>query len=611
MKKFSQLFLGVAAGLMMFSCSNDEPANNGGDVNHVPGEPAYMTINLRSASMGGRSTTDGKFAYGTEKEQKITSAQFFFFDDNGVYVAQAKPWNDGNAVKDNNVEFKSNTVVILDNLTGTDYPSYVITVLNAPDFTPASTMAETAAKMEAAAQDLQYFTKDGDESLFVMSTSSYYGDDANHDNKYYYATKITPDNFSTEPVVAAPTKVVNIYVERLAAKVELKTDATKLVGETATDGSTIIYPLTATVAGELNDGSSVGTTQLYVRFTNFGLSSTAKKSYISKNLNDWFANNTVADIFTNWNDATNFRSYWGKGVEYGKATPDLNTATWADLDREVNADVAYCNEHTNTAAFSTQLGNPTAVLVGAEIVGKDGKAVGDLVRYHGVLYLKKDFFAYTINSLNANVKFEYYFLDKKEDATTNKGDGVTEETAYSHYTQLGLNNITLALESAGDNTTGSVYAQASEITLPGENDVEKGKPYSLDGKLYKKTIKDNKAVYDVVSVADALAAINVDLKAYNAEGFKDGKMFYTIPVQHLGATATATTDAEGYYGVVRNHWYVLTITKLEKLGHGVFNPGSGEIKGEDLIPSKEDEYYYLAATINVLSWKVVNQGVEL
>lgn len=591
MKKFSQLFLCAAAGLMMFSCSSDEPANNGGNVNHVPGEPAYMTINLRSASMGGRSTTDGGFEYGSADEQNITSAQFFFFDADGVYVASAKPWNGGNAVKEENIEFRSNTVVILDNLTGTDYPSYVMTVLNAPDFTPASTMAATAAKT------LEYYTKNGDKNMFVMSTSSYFGESDNHSDDFYYVTKIHPDNFSKEPVVADPSNVVNIYVERLAAKVELKT-AADLKSEVAGDGTTI-YPLTATVAGELNDGTAVGTTQLYVRFTNFGLSSTAKASYMSKSLEGWEATD---EIFTtsNWNDAANFRSYWGKGVNYGMATPDVNTATWTDLDRAINSEYAYCNEHTNTAAFSAVLGNPTAVLVGAELVDKDGNALDNIVRYHGVLYLQNDFFAYTINSLNVGGKFDYYYVgsETKNTETTEEGETTTTITDYK---QLDVTDLTLALVSANDGTTGSVYVEASALTLP----------EVAESKLYLK----NGADYTEVTVDAALAAINENLKDYKGEGYKDGKMFYTIPVQHLGAiateTKTPTTADEGYYGVVRNHWYVLTINALEKIGHGVFNPGDDTVTGEELKPTDPEEFYYLAAQINVLSWKVVNQGVDL
>ena len=52
---------------------------------------------------------------------------------------------------------------------------------------------------------------------------------------------------------------------------------------------------------------------------------------------------------------------------------------------------------------------------------------------------------------------------------------------------------------------------------------------------------------------------------------------------------------------------MLSIDKLSKLGKGIFDPD------EVIIPNVEDEKetYYIGATIHNLSWKLVNQGVEL
>jgi len=46
---------------------------------------------------------------------------------------------------------------------------------------------------------------------------------------------------------------------------------------------------------------------------------------------------------------------------------------------------------------------------------------------------------------------------------------------------------------------------------------------------------------------------------------------------------------------------------LENLGKGVYDPD------EVIVPSEDDEKenYYVGATINILSWKVVNQNVGL
>ena len=60
-----------------------------------------------------------------------------------------------------------------------------------------------------------------------MATTSYYDGTAEHD-KYPYATKLTNDNFSaTKEAAIANGKPVEIYVERLAARVKLSTPTDK------------------------------------------------------------------------------------------------------------------------------------------------------------------------------------------------------------------------------------------------------------------------------------------------------------------------------------------------------------------------------------------------
>ncbi len=93
-----------------------------------------------------------------------------------------------------------------------------------------------------------------------------------------------------------------------------------------------------------------------------------------------------------------------------------------------------------------------------------------------------------------------------------------------------------------------------------------------------------------------------------AEYYKDGMMYYNIPVEHLGQTGTFAkgTYDEADYGVVRNHWYNLDITKIANLGHPVAVPD------EPIVPNDDDaKKYYVAAKINILSWKLVKQSVEL
>lgn len=81
--------------------------------------------------------------------------------------------------------------------------------------------------------------------------------------------------------------------------------------------------------------------------------------------------------------------------------------------------------------------------------------------------------------------------------------------------------------------------------------------------------------------------------------------YYYFPIQHLGHMGK---DGKNYgkNGVVRNHIYDSTITKLYGLGTPVYNPD------ETIYPEKpEDNDSYIAAQIKILSWRLVNNNVEL
>lgn len=600
MNKFSKYFAAFASLAVLASCSNDEPGNGGGENKPVEGDAAYMTINLKSANMGSRATEDVEssfFEYGNSDEHAVTSAQFFFFDEAGTYVGKASPWNGGtesNQRPDENIEFRSNTVIVLDNLTGTDYPSYMVTVLNAPDFSAESTLQATAKKLSTWTTTK---TTEG-KNAFVMSTTSYFqGDetDMHHADLHYYATKVNPGDFRTTPNLdGKDNSIVEIYVERLAAKVELKVNP-ELANDVKVVEGVKLYKIDATVAGNDNPGTEVGKTDIYVKFLNWGLSFTAKQSHISKNLDGWDFNST---IFDDWNDKGNHRSYYGKSYLYNAFdAKEINKYGFNQIKSTIGEGVEYCNELTRPQSIMAVPGQATSVLVTAQACDENGKPL-ELVRYRGVLFNKADFLNYSLNALNTGNKLNYWIADESS-KTEVEGENGTTITTYTHYTQLSAADVTLGLELSGTGT-GKTYVQASAVNIEGKN-------------LFTRELKDGKYEYTAYN-GDLKADLNAAFKTLTpAEAFTNGKMFYTIPIEHFGASEKDADPSrtEGYYGVVRNHWYKLDITKLEKMGHGVFNPGTGDETGEIIIPEEPEEYFYLAARVNILSWKIVNQDVEL
>lgn len=95
---------------------------------------------------------------------------------------------------------------------------------------------------------------------------------------------------------------------------------------------------------------------------------------------------------------------------------------------------------------------------------------------------------------------------------------------------------------------------------------------------------------------DEIAVINEKLASSPIWLWTTGYTYYYLPIEHLG----------GKNGIVRNHLYDISITAINGFGTPVYDPE------EIILPQRpiEDESY-IAAQVNILSWKVVKNEVEL
>lgn len=599
------MFLTGCAALGLVACGNDDLDNGtpGVDPNVPEGGVAYMTVNIKDANATGRSTTSPGFEYGTElDESKVNTANFYFFNENGTYAElEAEIWRDGGMNtpsgdqpndKDN-IEHLGKNVIVLKGLKSTAYPKYMLTILNQPaNYKPEATLAATAKAL----------VNWGATANFMMTTTSYYGGtDVNHNDTYYYANELKPENFlrqtpGTDPDADAATPVVTVYVERLAAKVQVKLNLTKATGDDVADN---LYELPVTVAGgedkpNTEDGT-IADTKLYVQFDNWGLNATAPTSYVSKNLDGFSAETT--GLWTAWNVPSFYRSYWGKSVFYGKtvesdAISGLDYISYDNLTHGFAtaeaANPVYCNEYTNAPSNVTKEvevveggvtktetkvipGAATSVLLKAKICDKAGTAL-DMVLHNGVLFREEAYITYVINLAGP-----YY--------TKSETNGTVVFTKYTATTGLSC-----------DDTEASATKVVVDQTALGALELWKLKATATD--------VQNVDSYEAVSVADYASSIATAQNGLEATRFNGGRMYYNVPIEHEATDGRTLTD-EGYYGVVRNHWYVLSINTLKRLGHAVNNPD------KVIIPPVETPEYYLGAQINILSWKVVNQNVNL
>lgn len=95
---------------------------------------------------------------------------------------------------------------------------------------------------------------------------------------------------------------------------------------------------------------------------------------------------------------------------------------------------------------------------------------------------------------------------------------------------------------------------------------------------------------------EATAELNDKLAGSLAEIRKEGRAYYYTDVKHLGSAM----------GIVRNHFYQIDVNTIKGFGTPVYDPDS------EFVPvTPEDTQTYLAARINVISWRIVKQTVDL
>jgi hypothetical protein len=571
-------------GFMATSCSNDEGIIDD-SASNVKAE-SYICVNISEVGAStSRATTDEGFAYGTADERKVTSAMFYFFDDNDHLVTESSLYGDGttmsgevNSTDKQAVEFFGKAVIPLHDLNPANLPTKMVTVLNPPtDLSTVTTLNELLEKTTASSLTAS--------KTFTMSTSSY----KNGTSTYYCVTDLTSNDFyETETDASSSESPVQVYVERLAVKVDVTIDATNTTDWVAASG-TNTYKL-----GDYNV-IGLGEKTLYIRLLGWGLNATTQKTNIMKDIDL-----TWADAYPGftWNDATNHRSYWGKSYNYGDATcvyPDHYisgetdelkylpstslTNTLGFYNTTVASSSDYCNENTNTGDIlkTSYQSTATCVLVLARITTADGSETGwgDLIKYNGKFYTPDGYINMVYTSLVNSGKLAY------------KHGGTTA-------TAIALSDLCIA---NGSYLNGRVVVALNTTAA-----------------AYTDWVDASGAAVEAKAIDEVLASINNNSDAI---GFKNGLMYYNIPIEHLNqadneTSATSDTKAaitkihEGHYGVVRNHWYKLTINKITGPGHGIQDPD------EPIVPNPDvEEDYYIGARINILAWKTLSQTVSL
>ena len=552
MKKFLMMF---CASAILASCAgvldDDKTPVQSGEI-----EKSYIAINLMSADPDTRA--DGAtYQDGSEAERKVNSAYFFFFQNgqpfpvtvtDGAVTAPGTGANFLSATLTGNTGKEPNV---------SDVKDVVLLLRNYKGQYPNQIVAVLnwvpvageSYTMADLAQVVDIQSTMDSQKYFVMSNAVY----ADGGGQAVTATPLTLANIYTSEK-DAKDHPVEIYVERVAAKVTVTAPAAKKF--------------------DLNRTVNVGGTAVkaYAEVTGWELYNEFNQSYLLKQINpSW----TVDAIGFNWNDQAFFRSYWATSP--APAWTADNAFTWnGGLDFGLNADVTagtyasntyvYCGENTTATPADR-----TKVILKAKLVKEDGTAL-ELARWHGADYLSE---SDLLTAVASTLKNTYY-----------SGVTVGETTTYTSIDPTDLQCVVGGgTDAPADVNATEVYFQLS-TTGAGRDWFE----YS--------------SANGYTAVTDE--ALNTALKAVpSGLLYNDGQTYYFFDIKHLGA---AGKSAE--YGVVRNHIYSININSIGGFGSPVYNPDT-DIVTPQYPDEPTDQGSYVSAKVNVLSWRLVSQGVDI
>lgn len=589
MKKITMLSSVLASALMLMvaSCSSEDVA--GDDAQIGKGTTSFLAVNIENVGSAPASRSyeqgDGTYENGTQAESKINKVRFYFFNGDGTpYLlvkqdpSQAESVNylDKSVVQhDNNdqtVETKTDAVLVIEGNTKT-VPASVIAVIN-PDVLEKTTLhngkSMTISELRTSATGSKFYdTTNG----FVMSNSVY--ESAGQD---ICSTPVANNVFSTSD--KALRNPVDIYVERVNAKVNAKIDANyKRDGETEnawTQNEEGKYQIKVgsidviTYDETANAAPTKTTYPVYAVVQGWQLADADGKAEVCKQIKtSWFAGELGINP---WTTSDYHRSFWSESVPFNSgAVTGANrpvNPSFNDINMPLSDGFAATPVYTLPNTPDAVVKNPktsdndlTKLIVAAKLVYKDADnsyKTAQVCQYRGLTYLGEDAVKKQIVG-----GFKQYL----------------KKTATGGYQSIEASDITFKT------VPGSSVVKDYEVVATLASNV--GELYVKDGETYKTVSKDN--------VNAALAKEEAQVRS------TDGATYYYTPIKHLGDAGKL-----GEYGIVRNHSYQVTIQNIKGFGTPVYNPDQ---KIDPMIPS--DENTYLAASIKVLSWRVVSSTVDL
>lgn len=594
MKKFTMLSSVLASALMLTvaSCSSSDDITGGNGGENADGTTSYLVINLNSVGNAPASRAyeqgGGSYDDGEALENQISKVRFYFYNADGTaYKLQntgtnggAQNWIDQTVTTENGdqsvtVSGKTQAVLVLNGESNVS-PASMLAVVN-PEVGSSQldgNMVSRWSKMRTELTGQTFHDGNG----FVMTNSTY--EDGGKD---LCTTLLSGRTYSTKD--KALDNPVNVYVERINAKVKASiaadnTNFEKVATDVIVDGVNFNGKYkTKEKVGDLTVTKSDGSTEdipVFAYIEAWGVADENDQATYYKQIDvqNWTDATLGFDgTGSPWSSRDYHRSFWSKGIAFGGTPAHLPTNHPFSEYKANLGDALYTLPNTPTNYLGTTgkaYDNPmnselTKFLVTARLAYTDASSntlPAEICTYKGQKFLGQD----KVKKVIADELGIYYKM-------------TSSTTAGTTYTKIEPTDIEFSTT-----TDGSLKLQDYQVVAKLKSSITE--LYRLSGGSY---------------VAADMAVVKKEVQAAPVEIHNGGRTYYYTPIKHLGKKGSIAE-----YGIVRNHSYQVELNSIQGFGTPVYDPNKNIVP---VVPS--DDLTYLAARINVLSWRVVPSKVDL
>ena len=600
MKKFTMFSSVLASALMLVvaSCSSSDDITGGNG--NAEGSTSYLVINLNSvgnalnsvgnapASRAAYEQGNGKYDDGEDLENRINKVRFYFYNADGTaYKLQntgtngdAQNWIEQEVTTENGdqsvtVSGKTQAVLVLTGESNVS-PASMLAVVN-PEVGSSQldeNMVSRWSKMRTELTGKTFHDGNG----FVMTNSTY--EDGGKD---LCTTLLSGRTYSTQD--KALDNPVDVYVERINAKVkasiaEGNTNFEKVATDVILDGVNFNGKYkTKEKVGDLTVTKPDGSTEdisVFAYIEAWGVADENDQSTYYKQIDvqNWTDATLGFDgTDTPWSSRDYHRCFWSKGVAFGGTPAHLPTNHPFSEYKANLGDALYTLPNTPTNYLGGTTGkaydNPmkselTKFLVTARLAYTDASGnilPAEICTYKGQKFLGQE----NVKKVIADDLGTYYKMTTTATGTT--------------YDKIEPTDIEFSTTTEGSS---------------------KLQDYQVVAKL-KSSITELYRMSGGSPVRADMAVVKKDLQAVPVEIHNGGRTYYYTPIKHLGKKGSIAE-----YGIVRNHSYQVELNSIKGFGTPVYDPTKVIVP---VVPS--DDLTYLAARINVLSWRVVPSTVDL